>query len=144
MRSLVGKLRGEFKHQTSLNMSKLTSALDNRPIIYTGGGSTFKVLRSGHGGFRDVIHISENEWKTEAVKDLRLIVENNLCPILSTSYGLSISVVDDNIKQEPFRDVFINLRGASEDTKKVSREYVYGRSIDSHGFDYGTDYDAYK
>lgn len=149
MRRLLGKLRSEFRQQTKLNISRLTAALNNRPIIYSGGGSTFKILRSSHGGFKDVIHISAKEWKTESVKDLQTIIAKNLCPILSTAYGLSIGVADDNIKQESFSDVFINLRGAEEDENKRRREkhidrYVYGRSIDRNGFDYGTDYDALK
>ena len=35
-----------------------------------------------------------------------LIMEQNLCPILSTAYGLSISVVDDDIEKTPFSTLF--------------------------------------
>lgn len=118
-------------------------ALKARPIIYTGGGSTFAMLRKSYGGFKDVIHISDEQWKTEAVDDMVRIKSYGMCPILSTAYGLSISVPDDDIRCESFQDIFENIRGA-EENHQVEREYVYGRSICCSGFDYGTDWDALK
>jgi len=136
---LIGKLLREFHRQTELRTERLMNALKARPIIYTGGGSTFSTLRSSYGGFKDVIHISDEQWKTEVVDDMRRIKSFGLCPILSTAYGLSISVPNDDIRCESFQDIFSNIRGAEEE-----RKYVYGSGISSYGFDYGTDYDAYK
>lgn len=81
-------------------------ALKGRPLIYVGGGSTFKTICSDYDGFSDIIQISDKEWKKDAVKDMDLIMEQNLCPILSTAYGLSISVVDDDIEKTPFSTLF--------------------------------------
>lgn len=140
---LIQKLKDEFRRQTSLRVERLMDALKARPIIYTGGGSTFAMLRKSYGGFKDVIHISDEQWKTEAVDDMVRIKSYGMCPILSTAYGLSISVPDDDIRCESFQDIFENIRGA-EENHQVEREYVYGRSICSSGFDYGTDWDALK
>ena len=105
-KQLKGRLLKIILEKRSFFKSGLLSALRNRPIIYTGGGSTFSSLRTNYEGFEDKIHISEKEWRTEAVKDLDYITKKGLCPILSTAYGLSISVPHDNITCHPFIDIF--------------------------------------
>lgn len=140
--ALIGKLQREFKKQCNLRMERLMDALKSRPIIYTGGGSTFTILRRGYGGFKDVIHISEKEWRTKSIQELSTIKALGLCPILSTAYGLSISVADDNISCEPFQDIFENIRGAEEEGGHVVNKYKYGKAYG--GFSYGDDYDAWK
>ena len=132
---LIARLKHEFSLQCKLDMHRLTDALKSRPIIYSGGGSTFQTLRLIYGGFKDIIHISEKEWKTESVNEINRIKALGLCPILSTAYGLSISVPDDNIRCEPFREIFVNLRDADNIT-----------AVDNHTntFSYYDDYDAWK
>ncbi len=137
-RSLINELR----KQSTLPVQRLTEALRARPLVYSGGGSTFEKLRKPHLGFSDIIHISEKEWHSEVMKDIDIISSLNLCPILSTAYGLSISVTDDKIRCKPFRDIFENVRNWTEEKKP--KKYVFGGSISSDGFDYGTDYDAIK
>ena len=137
---LITKLQREFRAQTSLRIDRLMDALKTRPIVYTGGGSTFQILRKGYGGFKDVIHISKKEWRTKSVVDMQKIETLGLCPILSTAYGLSISVPDDNIKCSPFRDIFESVRGAEEEKKRHDSNFgsAYG------GFNYADDWDAWK
>lgn len=134
---LIQKLQRELRAQTNLRIGILMNALKIRPIVYTGGGSTFQILREGHGGFKDVIHISKKEWRTKSVVDMQKIESLGLCPILSTAYGLSISVPDDNIKCSPFQDIFESVRGVDEDVNSSFGE-AYG------GFNYGEDWDAWK
>ena len=117
-------------------------ALKTRPIIYTGGGSTFHELRKGYDGFRDVIHISQKEWRTKAIIDMKKIEILGLCPILSTAYGLSISVPDDNIKCSPFRDIFESIRGLEEEKSKKTVDSNFGSAYG--GFNYADDWDAWK
>ncbi len=90
-------------------MFRLHDALKGRPIIYTGGGSTFELLRTEYYPFTDIIHISEKQWRMDIVKDMDIIIEQGLCPILSTAYGLSISVTDDVIQCTPFNTLFNGL-----------------------------------
>ncbi|MGN0050000.1 MAG: hypothetical protein ACI37N_02285 [Prevotella sp.] len=141
--NLLNRLQREFKSQTKLNLFRLTDALKSRPIIYTGGGSTFPSLRENIAGFRDKIYISHKEWRTDAVKDIDEIIKDDLCPILSTAYGLSISVPNDNITCRPLSDIFRSIRGVEEE-KKEYKPYRYGRAISDSGFSYGDDYDAWK
>lgn len=135
-------LKKEFKKQSELPIQRLTDALSARPLVYSGGGSTFGKLRQPHLGFRDIIHISEKEWNSVAIKDMDIIRSRNLCPILSTAYGLSISVTDDKIRCKSFRDIFDEVRKWT--VEKKPKKYVYGGSISSDGFDYGIDWDALK
>ena len=55
--SLRGRLYKEFKVQGDLPDDSFERAMTNRPIVYTGGGSSFSLLRHGYHGFKDVIHI---------------------------------------------------------------------------------------
>ena len=142
--SLISRLNKEYQKQCGLKIERLVDALKNRPIIYSGGGSSFEKLRKSYGGFKDIIYVSDKEWKRNAVSELNTIQSLGLCPILSTSYGLSISVINDDIKCEPFRDIFKKFRGAQEESKKKTSDYVFGRSISRDGFNYMDDYDACK
>ena len=140
--NLINKLRSEFKRQCNLRVERLMDALKTRPIIYTGGGSTFHELRKGYGGFKDVIHISQKEWRTKAIIDMKKIEILGLCPILSTAYGLSISVPDDNIKCSPFRDIFESIRGLEEENSKKTVDSNFGSAYG--GYNYADDWDAWK
>lgn len=132
------KLINEFISQTNLKIERLNVALKNRPLIYSGGGSTFPNVIRVYDGFKELKVISFNEWNQKAVKDISEIKSRNLCPILSTAYGLAISTENDNIKLTPFRDIFKSMRGASEEVKKPQRQRPMGN------FSYMDDYDAWK
>lgn len=129
--SLIERLKGEWTSQTIHNKEKLLNALKNRPILYTGGGSTIGMLRKSYGGFQEIHLISYDSWKSKQFDDETLFANRALCPILSTAYGLSISVANDVIEKKPFRDIFKDRRGDEDDTGS-------GR------FDYGVDYEAWK
>lgn len=62
-----------------MRIDRLMEALEKRPIIYTGGGSTFSILRTPYIGFKDIIHISEREWRVKAIKEIVTIKALNLC-----------------------------------------------------------------
>ncbi len=127
---LIKSLVTELQIQTSIHPNELYRALSVRPLIYSGGGSTFNRLRLPYGGFKEIIHVSEKQWRTEAMKESEIIQELGLCPVLSTAYGLSIHKKDDNILCEPFRDIFANLR--NEEDEQQNR------------FSYADDYSAWK
>ena len=137
--SLQAKLQHEFKRQTGLENYRLFDALKNRPLVYCGGGSTFKSLRVCYGGYQDRKLISHKEWNAKSVKDMDEIIDNELCPILSTAYGLAISTENDNIVMKPFNDIFENIRGIKEEHQYKSKfGSIYG------GFSYTDDWDAWK
>ena len=135
--NLEERLKIEFKSQTNLEVSRLRNALKNRPLIYTGGGSTFNEILKPYMEFKELHTISYDNWKSKFFDDKELFENISLCPVLSTAYGLSISVATDNIEKKPFRDVFEKCRGYKEDTKNK-----FGEALG--GFDYATDWDAWK
>lgn len=141
--NLRSKLQREFKLQTGLNMHRLLDALKNRPLVYCGGGSTFKTLRVSYGGYQDKKQISHKEWNVKSIKDIDEIIDEELCPILSTAYGLAISTENDNIVMKPFRDIFEGVRGYEEEHHhKTSRDTIFGSAYG--GFSYADDWDAWK
>lgn len=133
---LKENLTSEYKLQTQLKDFRLKDALKNRPIIYTGGGSTVGKLMKPYEGFCEIHQISYDSWKSKQFDDQSIFTEPSLCPILSTAYGLSISVKNDNIVKKPFRDIFEKIRGYEEDSQSKGNRYGT--------FDYSTDYDACK
>ena len=141
-------LFNEFRRQGGLADEALENALTKRPIVYTGGGSSFDILRSGYHGFEEIIHITQKYWRSNEVKDIDFISSKGLCPVLSTAYGLAISRSNDNIICEPFRDLFSGIRQTKHKdktkTKKIPKK-IFGQDIGgSHGFSYMDDYDAWK
>ena len=87
--------------------------------------------------FKELHTISYDNWKSKLFEDDELFKNSSLCPVLSTAYGLAISVATDEISKKPFRDVFELCRGSKEEDKKK-----FGEALG--GFDYGTDWDAWK
>lgn len=141
--TLRSKLQKEFRLQTSLSMHRLLDALKNRPLVYCGGGSTFKTLRVSYGGYQDKKQISHKEWNMKSIRDMDEIIDEGLCPILSTAYGLAISTENDNIKMKPFKDIFEGIRGYEEEHHyKTTRNTSFGSAYG--GFNYADDWDAWK
>lgn len=132
--SLTTKLLHEFMRQRVFHIHKLFDALKNRPLVYCGGGSTFKNLRECYGGYQDSKLITHKEWKVQSIKDIDEIIDLKLCPILSTSYGLAISTENDDIIMKPLTNIFDNIIKSSE--------YIYNEST-NNGSAYD-DWDAWK
>ena len=137
------KLRNEFKAQTNLNVHRLFDALKDRPVVYCGGGSTYNILRKGFWDFRDIKQISPKEWNTKSIQNIEEIIDEELCPILSTAYGLAISTENDNIQRKPLKDIFEFIRGAEEEPlHSTSHDTYFGSAYG--GFNYADDWDAWK
>lgn len=121
----------EFKIKyPSLYIKTVYTGFMNRPLVYSGGGSTFTSLKLGYGGFIDIKQISESEWNTKVVTQIKEIKSNKLFPVLSTAYGLAISTVNDDIPMTSYDDFF----------KEVVPHYESNR----HEFNYTDDYSAIK
>ncbi len=132
-------LHKQLKAQTSFMPRTLNNALRGRPLVYSGGGSTFKILRSVYDTYEEIKLISDKEWNDKSVEDIEYIIKDKLCPILSTAYGLAISTENDNIEMKPFSDIFAHLRSSKDSSLIVfnPEEDKYKRSVYS-------DWDALK
>lgn len=139
------KLIKEFGKQTNISKYRLLDALKNRPLVYCGGGSTFETLRIRYAGYQDIKLISRKEWNLKSIIDVNEIINRNLCPILSTAYGLAISTENDNIEMKPFKDIFINIRGDGEEQKhNLERAHRSNFGYASDCFSYTDDWDSLK
>ena len=137
---LIRRLEYEWRTQTIHDVSMLKAALRNRPIIYTGGGSTISILRKTYDGFSEIHQITYDSWQSKLFDNQTLFQELSMCPVLSTAYGLSISVKDDIINKKPFRDIFEDRRGDKRDTVPDYRK----KNPHMKEFDYGLDDDSWK
>ena len=137
-KTILNTLLSELKKQTRLRRSILLDALQDRTIVYCGGGSTFPTLRVEYDGYKTIKLISSTEWNSKCVSQIDDIIAKNLCPILSTAYGLSISTEHDNIHMKPLKEIFEHVRDAEDDPVNNRFGQAYG------GFSYGDDWDAWK
>lgn len=142
---LIKRIISHFQSQTQFNIERIKEALKTRPIIYCGGGSTFPILRKPYAGFSEIHLISSSEWDVRSICDMKDIRDKNLVPILSTSYGLSISRANDNINKKPLQDLFAHMRGLGEDQKSKKGETKNDKFGSAFGgFSYSDDFDAWK
>lgn len=141
---LEESLKKEFKNKTNYPLYRLLDALKTRPLIYCGGGSTFKIMRVAYGGFKDKRVVTGKEWNQRAVRDIDEISDKNLCPILSTAYGLCISEKDDNIVCKPLASIFDSMsRAMAEEGQFFTMSSSFGSAI-FEGFSYTDCWDAMK
>lgn len=73
--NLRNKLQHEFKKQTGLHVHRLLDALKNRPLVYCGGGSTFKSLRVCYGGYQDK---SRFPIRNGTLRVLRILMKSSM------------------------------------------------------------------
>jgi len=138
--SLLQRLQFEFTQQTKIPLFRLNDALKSRPLIYTGGGSTFRKLQVAYFGFKDKKLISHQEWDVKSIDDVQEIIKLGLCPILSTSYGLAISVATDNIERKPFKDIFDRIRSIEYEEE----QQAYDLHQNNRSYSAYDDWDAIK
>lgn len=82
----------------------LRNMLHDRPVIYTGGGSTYATLTRGLHAFSDVHKLDSEHWKRLHITNLHMA--KGIEPILSVCLGLAIYQDDDNINLLPFESLF--------------------------------------
>lgn len=109
-KDLVEKLVKSFS-KTSYPAFKLIDALKNRPIVYSGGGSTYDFLRKPVLPFTDVRQINHEIWQGMNIKEISKLID--VCPIVSTALGLAISEIHDDVELATTNDIFKHLQGTS-------------------------------
>ncbi|MCQ2246556.1 MAG: hypothetical protein MJZ69_07205 [Bacteroidaceae bacterium] len=110
--NLVKDLARQLTKETSIPTSSLYNALENRIIVYNGGGSTHPFLTEPVKPFTDVKLIDSGMWKEENIVDKAKV--SPLCQLLTTAYGLSIGEKDEDVKLSMFTSLFNHLSKESE------------------------------
>ena len=119
--NLVNRLKRAFE-RTEHPVFKLINALKNRTVIYSGGGSTYDELRLPVDKFSDIMHINPKVWEGMTIDEIEKYLP--LCPIISTSLGLSISEQDDNVELSSVDEIFKHLEGTYEVVEKPKPRWV--------------------
>ena len=104
---LIKELTQTIAKETSVSVKDLLKALDNRILVYSGGGSTYNFLNTAISSFTDVKVIDASIWREENIKD-KLIV-SKLSVLLTTAYGLSVCNDDSEVKLMPLTSIFSGL-----------------------------------
>ena len=119
---ITEKLRQIFSNNQNLNgldISALTKALDNRPIVFTGGGSNHKPLFRKINNFSDIKKITTDILPFGLFKQK---ISNVELSILNTSFGLSIPL-ENGIKITSIEKIFNDIDYKKNDS---NHNYIHG------------------
>ena len=89
-RLLIDLLRG-----SGIQKSNLLNALQDRIVVYNGGGSTYSQLTTPIYRFTDVKVVDDGLWSEEYVKEKNKV--GKLFSLLTTAYGLSVATDDNDV-----------------------------------------------
>ena len=89
-RLLIDLLRGSGIHKSSL-----LNALQDRIVVYNGGGSTYPQLTTPIYRFTDVKIADTELWSEELVKEKNKV--EKVFNLLTTAYGLSVAIDDNDV-----------------------------------------------
>ena len=118
---LVKKLVKSFS-KTGYPASTLTDRLKKRPIVYSGGGSTYDFLRKPVLQFTDVIQTNPKILQGMNIKEISKFID--ICPIISTALGLAISEIHDDVELATTNDIFKHLKAADWEKERPRQRWV--------------------
>ncbi len=128
-------VREIFKAFDKVDLSKLAiyEALEDRIVVYSGGGSTYDFLCQKVHQFTDVRRMDKKIWNGFYLEDVDDVL--SLTPILSTALGLSVQRGEggDGISISDIHDIFSHLPKKGESQKIIwgrREEDMYGLADD--------------
>lgn len=107
--------------------SKFNEALKDRPLVYSGGGSTFKGMCNEIETFTSVKTFDGGYLKHLFIDGFSQLEEKRLFPILAVSLGLSVEQINDDILVCPINELFAHLVNAS---KEIQHQCEIGYYVD--------------
>jgi hypothetical protein len=123
-RNIIGSIKDSFVKSSSkhrLHIGKLKQAMLNRPVLFSGGGSTFKELVGKVESFSDAMKIDKEMLSITTLKSE--IHDENMFSILSTAYGLSIPL-ENEIVLTDINEVFNHI--ISDEDENSDSNYDHG------------------
>ena len=119
--NLIYDLQNKIKKETSIPVWRLNEALQDRIIVYSGGGSTFDFLTQEIDTFSDVRVINSSIWNEENIKDKRIV--SSLAILLATAYGLSLCKKDEEVELKSYSSLFSHLpRKYEREIPEISKD----------------------
>jgi hypothetical protein len=125
VRKIIGAIKDSFINRYNihgLHISTLNNALLNRPVIFSGGGSTFNNLIQKVDSFSDLMRINQEMLSITTLKSE--IIDDNMFSILATAYGLSIPIENETSFIE-IKNIFDHIVGGGN------------KDSSSNGYDHG-------
>ena len=107
-----------------ISKERLLDMLENRPVIYSGGGGVFEVFHKSIHVFSEPISVSKDLLSLKNVSDRR-ITDDELS-ILSVAYGLSIPQVKEP-EMTPLEQLFSHIH-LEKSTRANTNGYEHGLS----------------
>lgn len=126
VKRMVSEITRSFEFRKDFHQlptSKLRFALENRPVVFCGGGAIYNSMQTSLLTFRDIKLINKNLLNIPFVKNHN--IDNKLYTILATSYGLCIPL-EDEIALTPIEKVFNHIE--APETEKWDYGYDHGLS----------------
>lgn len=115
---LLQRIHKNFESK-GYHKSRLYDALRDRPLIYSGGGSTYGIVRKHLYPFTDIKLMNPKIWEGMTIDKISSI--SKLCPIISTALGLAIQEDNDKILLHKPEDLFSHMENYVEETKPRPR-----------------------
>lgn len=100
--------------ETNRHIAYLQKSLNGRPVIYSGGGSSFKCLDRPIPPYRDVRTIDSQLWNDLNVSNRDIIDDKAMHPILNTALGLSMPAINDDISISSIDTLFTHIHQDDE------------------------------
>jgi hypothetical protein len=119
--NLINDLKRRIKEETSIPVQSLMDALEDRIIVYSGGGSTYKFLTQPISTFTDVKLVDSSIWNEEKVEDKAIVSQLSL--LLTTAYGLSVGDKDEDVKLKSYNSLYEYFPGKHEkEIQEISKD----------------------
>lgn len=118
--------------KVDLPKTRIYDALENRIVVYNGGGSTYNFLCQAVHQFTDVRRMDKRIWNGFFLDDVDGVLA--LAPILSTALGLSVQRKEgDEVKISDVQEIFAHLPKIGNTPKLIwgrREEDMYGLADD--------------
>lgn len=119
--NLVLDLQKKIRNETSIPVENLRDALKDRILVYSGGGSTYSFMTKPINTFTDIRIVNASIWNEENIKDKDDV--SQLSVLLTTAYGLSVSVSDEDVKLKSYSSLFAHLpKKYEKDIQEISKD----------------------
>jgi rRNA maturation protein Rpf1 len=113
---LVMELLAQLRTYTKIPKSNLRNALQNRIVVYNGGGSTYPALTTEIYHFSDVKIANSDLWTEEIIRDRSKVIK--LANLLTTAFGLSVAESDNEVTLCDFDTLFAKTGSENGDDER--------------------------
>lgn len=113
---LVMDLLAQLRTYTKIPKSNLRNALQNRIVVYNGGGSTYPALTTEIYHFSDVKIANSDLWTEEVIHEKSKVIK--LANLLTTAFGLSVAESDNEVTLCDFDTLFAKTGSENGDDER--------------------------